>query len=41
LRAHRDDPAEQIIEAICASAREFANQEHFADDVTILVIKVL
>ena len=40
VRAHRDEPAGRIVEALHRAVRDFAGQEALADDVTSVVIKV-
>lgn len=41
LRAHRDRPAAEILEQLCRAAREFTHPEPQADDLTVVVLKVL
>ena len=41
VRAKRDRPAAEIVEAICEAARQFTAPELPADDLTVVVVKVL
>ena len=41
LRAHRHLTAGEILEQICSAAREFTHPEPQADDLTVVVLKVL
>ncbi|MBN9692920.1 MAG: SpoIIE family protein phosphatase [Verrucomicrobia bacterium] len=41
VRALRDRPAAEIVEAICEAARQFTAPELPADDLTVVVVKVL
>jgi sigma-B regulation protein RsbU (phosphoserine phosphatase) len=39
IRAHRDSPAEAIVEALYAAARDFSRDQPQHDDMTIVVVK--
>jgi PAS domain S-box-containing protein len=41
VRAHRDQPAQEIVTALYASVRAFAQGEPQLDDLTLVVLKVL
>ncbi len=41
VRAHADQPAATIVAALCRAVREFSAPESPADDVTVMVLKVL
>lgn len=41
VRQQREQPAAQLVEAICRAAREFTTPEPQADDLTVVVVKVL
>ena len=41
VRRNRTRPASEIVEAVCAAVREFCLPESPADDVTVMVVKVL
>jgi sigma-B regulation protein RsbU (phosphoserine phosphatase) len=40
VRAHRDEPASQIVEALCRAARDAVPRTSQHDDITALVLKV-
>ena len=41
VRQHRDRPAAELVELICRTATEFTALELQADDLTVVVVKVL
>ncbi|MEN9678513.1 MAG: hypothetical protein RIS76_4409 [Verrucomicrobiota bacterium] len=41
VRQQRQRPAAELVEAICTAAREFTRPEPQADDLTVVVVKVL
>lgn len=41
VRLHRDRPASELVELICRTATEFTAPEPQADDLTVVVVKVL
>ena len=41
VRTHAERPAEEIVGALCRAVREFCAPEAPADDVTVMVLKVL
>ena len=41
VRQHRDRPASELVELICRTATEFTAPEPQADDLTVVVVKVL
>ncbi|MBN8247410.1 MAG: SpoIIE family protein phosphatase [Verrucomicrobia bacterium] len=41
VRRHRDRPAAEMVEALCAAARAFTAPETQADDYTVVIVKVL
>lgn len=41
VRTHQDRPAAEIVQAVCKAARDFTAPEPPADDLTVVVVKVL